>query len=80
MTTPAEPPGDWKEAVEDRFWAQWRWIVALVVLVFVLNNLVGLMVGGVGLIAFANRIVGRAIKAHRLAQQVHQIVAEPPEE
>ena len=80
MTTPTETPRDWKEAVEDRFWAKWRWIVALVVLVFVLNNLVGLLVGGVGLIAFANRIVGRALKAHRLAQQVQQIVADPPDE
>lgn len=73
-------PPDWRESLEDGLWARWRWLVALVVFVFVLNNLVGLMVGGAGLIAFANRIVGRAIKAGRLAQQVGRIAADPPDE
>ena len=80
MTIPSETPPGWREALEDGLWARWRWLVALVVLVFVLNNLAGLIVGGAGLIAFANRIVGRAIKAGRLAQQVRQIVADPPDE
>jgi len=80
MTTPKETRRDWKEALDDRLWAQWRWLIALVVLVFVLNNLVGLMVGALGLIAFANRIAGRALRARRLAQQVRQIVAESSDE
>jgi len=80
MTTPKETRRDWKEALDDRLWAQWRWLIALVVLVFVLNNLVGLMVGALGLIAFANRIAGRALRARRLAQHVRQIVADSPDE
>ena len=80
MTMQNETPGSWREALEDRVWAQWRWLLGLVVLVFVLNNLVGLLVGGAGLIAFANRIVGRALKAQRLAQQVRQTLADPPDE
>jgi len=80
MTTPKETRRDWKETLDDRLWAQWRWLIALVVLVFVLNNLVGLMVGALGLIAFANRIAGRALRARRLAQQVRQIIADSPDE
>ena len=80
MTKPSETPRDRKETLDDRIWGRWRWLIALVVLVFVLNNLVGLIVGGLGVIAFANRIAGRAIKAQRLAQQARRVVADPSDE
>lgn len=80
MTQPDETPPDWREAVEDGIWARWRWLLAFVVLVFVLNNLVGLVVGGLGVIAFAHRMSGRAIRAAKLAQQVREIVADPRDE
>ena len=68
---------DWREAVEDRVWARWRWLLGFVVVVFVLNNLVGLIVGGLGAIAFAHRLAGQALRAGRIAQQVREIVVEP---
>lgn len=80
MTTGSETPRGWRETLEDGVWARWRWLLALVLLVFVLNNLVGIVVGGLGLMAFANRIVGRALKAQRLARHVRQIVADPSDE
>jgi hypothetical protein len=75
-----EAPRDWKESLADRIWAQWRWLIALVVLAFVLNNLAGLVVGVVGLTAFANRIAGRFLTAKRLVNQARQIIADPPDE
>ncbi len=80
MTVPSETPRDWREALEDRVWARWRWLIVLVVFVFVLNNLAGFLVGIVGVLALANRIAGRVMNARRLAQQVRQIVADPSDE
>ena len=77
MTVSGETPRDWMAALADRVWARWRWLVVLVVLVFVLNNVVGLVVGTVGLIALANRIAGRLLKARTVLQQVRQIVTDP---
>ena len=77
MTVPSETPRDWREALEDRVWARWRWLIVLVVFVFVLNNLAGFLVGIVGVLALAHRIAGRVMNARRLAQQVRQIVADP---
>ena len=80
MTVPSETPRDRREALEDRIWARWRWLIVLVVFVFVLNNLAGFLVGIVGVLALANRIAGRLMNARRLAQQVRQIVADPSDE
>jgi hypothetical protein len=80
MTDPSETRRGWLEALEDGVWARWRWLIAFVVLIFVLNNLFGLIVGALGAVAFANRLVGRALRAQRLAQQVRQVVADPPDE
>lgn len=57
--------------------AQWRWLVVAVLLIFAFNNLAGLVVGITGLIAFANRVAGRALKARRVLDQVQQIVSGP---
>ncbi len=57
--------------------AQWRWLILAVVLLFAFNNLVGSVVGFMGLIAFVNRVVGRALRARRLVQQVQEIVTKP---
>jgi hypothetical protein len=80
MTVSGEAPRDWKTSVADRIWARWRLLVVLVVVVFALNSLAGLVVGSVGLIAFANRITGRLITARRVVQQVREIVVDPPDE
>jgi hypothetical protein len=61
---------DWVEA-------RWRWLIVAVLLLFALNNLVGLVVGSMGLIAFVNGIVGRVLRARRVVQQVQQIVTSP---
>ena len=82
MTTSDDEPRDWKESVADWVWARWGWLVVGVLLVFALNNLVGVVVGTVGFIAFANRVAGRLLKARRVVQQVRETVAdsaEPPE-
>jgi len=73
MTVSHEHPPDWKETLADRIWARWRLWVVLVVLVFALNSLAGLLAGTIGLIAFANRLAGRALKARRLVQQARRI-------
>ena len=57
--------------------ARWRWLIVAVVLLFAFNNLVGFVVGSLGLMAFANRIAGRVLSARRLVQQVQQIVSDP---
>jgi hypothetical protein len=77
MTISGQDARDGKENLGDWIAAQWRWLIAAVVLVFVINNLVGLLVGSVGLIAFANRIAGRFLSARRVVQQVRQIVSDP---
>ncbi|MDH3206118.1 MAG: hypothetical protein OEO79_05865 [Gemmatimonadota bacterium] len=68
------------ETLEDQVWARWRLLLVLVVVLFALNSLAGLVVGGLGFIAFAHRLAGRALKAGRLAQQVREIVIDPPDE
>ncbi len=57
--------------------ARWRWLVVAVLLIFALNNIAGLVVGITGLIALANRVAGRALKARRVVEQVQQIVSGP---
>ena len=77
MTTPVEEPPDRKEVLVDWVGAHWRWLIVAVLLLFAFNNLAGLVVGSMGLIAVVNRVVGRVLKARRLVQQVQQIVADP---
>ncbi len=74
MTTPAPEPRDWKEILANWVAARWRVLIVVVVLLFAFNNIVGLVVGFMGLIAFVNRIAGRVLKARRVVQQVQQIV------
>ena len=77
MTISGEESRDWKEILMDWVGARWRWLIVAVVLLFALNNLVGSVVGIMGLIAFANRVVGRVLRARRVVQQVQQIVTNP---
>lgn len=76
MTTSSDESRDWKEALADRVWAQWRWLVVGIVLLFVLNNLAGVAAGALGLIAFASRVSGQLLKARRMAQEVRRIVTD----
>lgn len=76
MNAPHEPQPDWQDALADRFWARWRLWLVLIVLVFALNSLAGILAGGLGLIAFANRLASRALKARRLVEQARQIVSD----
>ena len=77
MTTSGQDARDWKGRLGDWIAARWRGLIVAVVLLFVLNNLVGFLVGSLGLIAFANRIAGRVLGAQRVVQQVRQIVSDP---
>ena len=77
MTTSGEESRDWKEILMDWVGARWRWLIVAVVLLFAFNNLVGSIVGIMGLIAFVNRVVGRVLRARRVVQQVQQIVTNP---
>ena len=77
MTISGEESRDWKEILMDWVGARWRWLIVAVVLLFALNNLVGSVVGIMGLIAFGNRVVGRVLRARRVVQQVQQIVTNP---
>ena len=65
------------EIVADWVAARWRWLIVAVLLLFAFNNIVGVVVGFTGLIAFANRIAGRVLKAQRMVQQVQEIVTNP---
>ena len=57
MTTVSdETPRDVGEALADRVWARWRWLILVIALVFALNNFAGMLVGALGAIAFANRV------------------------
>ena len=83
MTISGEESRDWKEILMDWVGARWRWLFVAVVLLFAFNNLVGLVVGIMGLIALVDRVVGRVLKTRRVVQQVQQIVTKPddlPEE
>ncbi len=77
MTISDEESRDWKEILVDWVGARWRWLIVPVVLVFAFNRLAGLVVGVLGLIAVANRVVGRVLKARRVVQQLQQIVTNP---
>jgi len=76
MTTSPEPTPDWRDALADRFWARWRLWVVVVALVFALNSLAGVLAGSLGLIAFAHRIAGRALRARRMVEEARRIVAD----
>ena len=77
MTSSGEGSRDWTDALTDWVGARWRWLVVAALLLFAFNNLAGLVVGITGLIAFANRVAGRVLKARRVVQQVQQIVTDP---
>ncbi len=77
MTISDEESRDWKETRVDWVGARWRWLIVPIVLVFAFNRLAGLVVGILGLIAVANRVVGRVLKARRVVQQLQQIVTNP---
>jgi len=68
---------DWNTILADRLAARWRWLILAVLLLFAFNNLAGLAVGIMGLMAFANRVAGRVLAARRVVQQVQEIVADP---
>ena len=72
-----EKSRDWKATLADWVEARWRWLILAVLLLFAFNNFAGLAVGIMGLIAFANRVVGRVLKAQRVVQQVQKIVSDP---
>ncbi len=77
MTTSDEESRDWMDTLADWVAARWRWLVVAVLLIFAFNNFAGLLVGITGLLAFANRVVGRVLGARRVVQQVQQIVTGP---
>lgn len=77
MTTSGQGSRGWEERLGAWLGARWQWLVVGVVLLFALNSLVGVLVGAVGLIAFAHRIAGRLLGAQRVVQQVQQIVSDP---
>ena len=77
MTISGEDSRGWEGKLEAWIGARWRWSIVAVLLLFAFNNLVGVVVGSLGLIAFANRIAGRLLGARRVVQQVQQIVSDP---
>ena len=77
MTISGQDSRDWGEKLGAWIGARWQWLIVAVLLLFAFNNLVGVVVGSLGLIAFANRIAGRLLGARRVVQQVQQIVSDP---
>jgi len=77
MTSTGEESRDWTEVVVQWVGARWRWLIVGVLLLFAFNNLVGLVVGTMGLIAVANGVLGRVLKAKRIVQQVQGLVTHP---
>lgn len=77
MTTSGQDSRDWEGKLGAWIAARWQWLIVAVLLLFALNNLAGVVVGALGLIAFANRIAGRLLGARRVVQQVQQIVSDP---
>ena len=57
--------------------AQWRWLLVAAVVLFALNNFVGFVVGGIGLMAFVNGLIGRVLRARRVVEQIQRIVIDP---
>lgn len=76
MTAPDQESRDLGEKVGAWLGARWQWLVLVTVLLFALNNLVGIIVGAVGLILFANRIAGRLLAAQRVVQEVQQVAGD----
>ena len=76
MTESGQDTRDWMGKLGDWIGARWRGLILAVLLLFALNNLAGLIVGALEMIAFANRIAGRALSARRVVQQVQQIVSD----
>jgi hypothetical protein len=76
MTDLCQNPRDWEGRVADWIEARWQWLILAVLLLFAFNNLVGVVVGAVGLIAFANQVAGRLLGARRVMEQVQQIVSD----
>jgi hypothetical protein len=74
MTISGEKSRDWKETLVDWVGSQWRWIVAIIVLLFAFNRIAGLVAGLMGLVALINRVIGRAMKMRTVVEQVQQIV------
>jgi len=77
MTISGEESRDWAEVLMDWVAARWRWLLVAAVLLFALNNFVGFVVGGIGLMAFINGVVGRVLRARRVVEQIQQIVTDP---
>ena len=77
MTISGEESRDLTGILADWLGTRWRWLLVAVVLLFAFNNLVGSVVGILGLIAVVNRVVGRVLRARRVVQQVQQIVTHP---
>ncbi len=77
MTISGQGARDWKGTLGDWIGARWRWLIIAVLLLFAFNNLVGWVIGSLGMIAFANRIAGRVLSARRVVRQVQQIVSHP---
>ena len=77
MTISGQDSTDWGEKLGAWIGARWQWLIVAVLLLFAFNNFVGVVVGSLGLIAFANRIAGRLLGARRVVQQVQQIVSDP---
>lgn len=69
----------WRETLLDWVRARWRWLIVVIALLFAFNKIVGVVVGITGLLAFANGVAGRFMKARRVVQQVQQIVTDPVE-
>jgi hypothetical protein len=76
MTDSDQNSRDWEGRLTAWIGARWQWLILAVLLLFAFNNFVGVAVGAVGLIAFANRITGRLLGARRVMQHVQQIVSD----
>lgn len=66
----------WEERLGAWLGARWQWLVMGVVLLFALNNVVGILVGAVGMLLFAHRIAGRLLGAGRVVAQIQEIVGD----
>lgn len=66
----------WEERIGAWLGARWQWLVVGVLLLFALNNFVGIVVGAVGMLAFAHRIAGQLLGAGRVVAQVKEIVGD----
>ena len=66
MTISGQDSRDWEEKLGAWIGARWRWLFVAVLLLFALNNLVGLVVGSLGLIA--SRVIDRILTHLRRAR------------